>query len=275
MRVESKKPQCCNTEALRVNTNFCGGNMLLTDQINVTQLNQTDHTSVPCGDKLTMSSREIAELTGKQHSHVMRDIRNQESAYCEVYGVESKFGLYSYVARNSKTISEYKLTKSQALFVVSGYDSVRRARVQKRMEDLEQELTCRTPVNLSRMDILQLAMDAERKSIEQQNKIVRDAPKVEFANTVAIAPDAIDVGKAAKILGVGRNRMFEFLRRIAWVTRTNEPYQRIIELGYMDVKVSEFDVPEYGLKRNVKALVTGKGLLKLQALVKERLYVQH
>ncbi len=37
----------------------------------------------------TMSSREIAELTGKEHSHVMRDIRN-----LQIELAESKFGFW-------------------------------------------------------------------------------------------------------------------------------------------------------------------------------------
>ena len=41
----------------------------------------------------TITSLEIAELTGKQHNHLMRDIRKMEIAWEKVQG--SKFGLSS------------------------------------------------------------------------------------------------------------------------------------------------------------------------------------
>lgn len=75
----------------------------------------------------TMSSREIAEFTGKTHAHVMRDIRNCEEIYLEVYGNESKFGLVDYKDSKGEVRPMYLLNKSQSLFLASGYSAVLRA----------------------------------------------------------------------------------------------------------------------------------------------------
>ncbi len=86
--------------------------------------------------------------------------------------------------------------------------------------------------NLSRLEILQLAMQSEeeRLRLEQEKRqlehqLEEEAPRVAFAKQVEIAQDAISVAQAAKILGTGQRRMFSFLRSIGWVTRRNEPYQ--------------------------------------------------
>lgn len=50
-----------------------------------------------------ISSLELAELCGKQHGHVMRDIKNVEPAYIEVFGTESKFGLGNYFDKNNQS----------------------------------------------------------------------------------------------------------------------------------------------------------------------------
>ncbi|NYZ70444.1 phage antirepressor KilAC domain-containing protein, partial [Endozoicomonas sp. SM1973] len=76
--------------------------------------------------------------------------------------------------------------------------------------------------------------------IEDKTKQIEEAlPKVEFYDKVTHATDAISVGKSAKILNTGRNRLMSYLRRHEWVNSDNEPYQVMIELGYMDVKLGK------------------------------------
>ncbi len=50
----------------------------------------------------TITSLEIAELTGKQHFHLMRDIRKMEIAWEKV--TQSKFGCSTYKSSNCLTM---------------------------------------------------------------------------------------------------------------------------------------------------------------------------
>jgi phage antirepressor YoqD-like protein len=126
------------------------------------------------------------------------------------------------------------------------------------------------PSELSKMDVLRLAIESEEQKLQLEHQVEELKPKAEFHDKVAVAHDAISVGKAAKIIGTGRTRMFAFLKQIAWVNRKNEPYQNRIEAGLLDVKISEWEHPEKGLQEAVTALVTGKGLTKLKKLWDER-----
>ncbi|MGH1374510.1 MAG: phage antirepressor KilAC domain-containing protein [Cellvibrionaceae bacterium] len=94
-------------------------------------------------------------------------------------------------------------------------------------------------------------------------------PKAEFHDKVAVAEDAVSVAEAAKVIGTGQKRLFAFLRKKAWVTRLNEPYQSKIEAGLLDVKVRNWNHPDQGLQSSITALVTGKGLVQLQKLYSE------
>ncbi|HDX5565823.1 TPA: Rha family transcriptional regulator [Escherichia coli] len=80
---------------------------------------------------LTMSSREIAELTGKRHDHVLRDI----DSIAPNLGESSKS--VTYRGYNNQIQREWLLTKRDSLLVVSGYSVELRARIIDRWQELE------------------------------------------------------------------------------------------------------------------------------------------
>ncbi len=81
----------------------------------------------------TMSSREIAELTGKNHADVMRDIRNM----LEKLEVSQSNFAGTYQDAQNKTRECFNLDRYHTEVLVTGYDVKRRAAVIKRWHDLE------------------------------------------------------------------------------------------------------------------------------------------
>jgi anti-repressor protein len=122
---------------------------------------------------------------------------------------------------------------------------------------------------LTRMDLIKMALDSEEQRLVLQSTVEEMTPKALFHDQCAVKPGSISLAEAAKIIGTGRNRFSAFLRQKHWLTRKNEPYQERIESGDLDVKLGSWEHPTEGLQRCVTALVTGKGLTKLQRLWKE------
>lgn len=87
--------------------------------------------------KQTMSSLEIARLTGRDHAHVMRDIRNMEPAWEKIS--QSKFGLASYSDAQGKQRPCYELTKTECLYVATKFNDEARAKLVIRWEELERK----------------------------------------------------------------------------------------------------------------------------------------
>jgi len=79
---------------------------------------------------LSMSTREIAELTGKDHKHVMRDFRDM----CEALEItESSFGL-SYKDSTGRTLPMYSLPKDLTTTLISGYSIPMRHKIVQRCD---------------------------------------------------------------------------------------------------------------------------------------------
>ena len=85
----------------------------------------------------TMTSLEIAELTGKQHKDVLKAIRNMEQAWVKVNG--RKFALVEYRDQKGELRPCYSLTKTECLYIATKFNDEARARLVLRWEELEME----------------------------------------------------------------------------------------------------------------------------------------
>ena len=83
----------------------------------------------------TMTSLEIAELTGKQHNDLMKAIRKMELAWLKVNG--GNFSLVEYRDKKGELRPCYQLTKTECLYVATKFNDEARAKLVLRWEELE------------------------------------------------------------------------------------------------------------------------------------------
>ena len=90
------------------------------------------------GQRLSMTTMEIAKQTGKRHDHVLRDTRKMLT---ELYGSDAlpKFG-ERYDAADGNVYDCFALPKNEILILISGYSIPLRAAIVRRLDELEKEL---------------------------------------------------------------------------------------------------------------------------------------
>jgi phage antirepressor YoqD-like protein len=117
-----------------------------------------------------------------------------------------------------------------------------------------------------------VALEADNSELSHENlmleqKVVADAPKVDFFNAVITSTSIHSVREVAQSIGTGQNRLFSFMRQQRWVDRHNTPYQGRVESGLLVAEPHSYKCPETGeRKTKFTCKVTGKGFTKLQSL---------
>lgn len=99
-----------------------------------------------------------------------------------------------------------------------------------------------------------------KEQLALENKELK--PKAEFFDAVTDSKDAIPMADVAKVLdmGIGRNKLFEFLRKQSILMENNRPYQKYIDAGYFRVVEQKFDKGYGEIGINIKTLVFQKGV---------------
>lgn len=113
--------------------------------------------------ELTMSSRQIAEYTGKEHKNVKRDIKKM----LETLGLDTlKFERIYFDSQNREKV-EYNLNEELTITLVSGYNVVMRNTIIREWQRLKEE-RAKAPVNpyagYEETDWIELALEEKRKN---------------------------------------------------------------------------------------------------------------
>ena len=120
----------------------------------------------------TMSSREIAELTGKAHFHVKRDVL---SMLKELGEDASNFGCI-YLDPLNREQTEYLLDREHTDCLLTGYSAAMRMTVIRRWHELEAQVA--QPQQLSTIEILQIAMESEKARLLLAAQVEQQAEKI-------------------------------------------------------------------------------------------------
>ena len=163
----------------------------------------------PAAVPLTMSSRDIAELTGKDHFHVMRDLRAMHGQLGALFGGSIHPWIHP---QNGQTYDEYLLDKDTSLTLLLGYDPVARMKVVKRWQELEAQLAPKLPQTMAQA--LRLAAEQAEQIEAQQEQLALAAPKVAFVDRyVAASSGEKGFREVCKLLGANEHEFGEFLAR--------------------------------------------------------------
>lgn len=161
---------------------------------------------IAMNNEVTMSSREIAELVGKEHKHVMRDLRVLSEQLGDMF--EGVVQVWTH-PQNKQQYEEYAIKRDTCITLLTGYDSVSRMKVIKRWQELESAQKPAIPQTYAAalLEAGRLAMELE----QAEARLAIAAPKAEFVDRYVDATGTYGFRQVAKMLSVKENWFSDFL----------------------------------------------------------------
>ncbi|MGS4345136.1 Rha family transcriptional regulator [Myroides odoratus] len=212
----------------------------------------------------TMSSREIATMTEKQHPHVMEAIRKMETSWLKIG--QSNFRLANYTDSQGKPRPEYILTKTECLYIATKFNDEARAKLIIRWEELEKQSAKPSLESITKKDLAMMLLESEQEKEQLLLENKRMKPRDEYINKVFSSDGLLTMSEAAKSLGldIGRNLLYNVLRdRGILFKSSKEPKQDYVNRGYFALKQTTIQIKKGDTtitKVEPQTMVTQKGL---------------
>lgn len=205
-------------------------------------------------NQLTMSSKEIAELTNKEHKNVLADIRKLLTELNLATANFSAIATVSTGNSGSKQIEVFNLPKRECLILVSGYSIGLRAKIIDRWQELE---------NQTQLTVFGHDTSTHRGAllalVASLDKIEADKPKVQYFDNLVERNLLTNLRDTAKELYVKQNEFIGWLLGNKYLYRDAKnqlkPYSKYTPDLF---ELKEF-INRYNNKAGSQLLVTPKG----------------
>lgn len=216
---------------------------------------------------LTMSSKDIAELTGKQHKHVLEDVRKLAAYYEEIYSAEKtaqfvKSGTYT--DSTGRTLPCFLLSKDASLDLVTGYSLPHRHAVNQRWMELEaRQPQFQLPQTYIEALEALVVSEKEKLLLQQENQIMK--PKAEYFDALVDRNLLTNFRDTAKELGMKQNEFINILLEKKFVYRDQSSTLK----PYSTYTPELFEIKEWknGDKSGVQTLITPRGRETFRLLI--------
>lgn len=206
----------------------------------------------------TMSSKEIADLTGKEHFHVKRDI---EVMLSQLNLDPSNFGCIFLDSMNREQ-KGYALDKELSICLVSGYNVQLRMAIIKRWNELEAQAqqNFAVPTTFSQALLLAAQLEEQKEQLalqvaQQQQVIEVIQPKADVYDIISNSENTYTIRVAAKLLKIRPKDLTDWLLANKWMYGKSAASYR--PSAQHDRNHLKLVASQYG----TQVRVTGKGLV--------------
>lgn len=123
------------------------------------------------------------------------------------------------------------------------------------------------PKELTREQILVMALEAERERLKLAAQVEVMTPKAEYYDQLLGANEVFDGEQTAKMLRTSRNNLYTFLKQRGIITKSNLPMQLYVDKDYMRVKQTPYNDVFGNPKVSLKIVFTQNGIKYVRGLM--------
>ena len=258
-----------------------------------------DELRVETGEIKVITTLEVADMMEMKHYQILEKLEGTKTVKGIIpilgdhnFMVSDYFIKSTYLTEQNKEMPCYNVTKLGCDFLANKFTGEKgiifTAKYVKRFRDMETVILSdeqlKANLLLSIYNGGQGGILASKQLTEIEVKkattplletIEEQKPMVDFANHVTTSSDTVDIGELAKIvknenIDIGRNRLFEYLRKNKILMSNNLPYQSYLAKKWFEV-IEITKQTAYGTKMFSKTLVTGKGQVGIVELLRKEI----
>ena len=236
-----------------------------------------------------IDSREVAEMVGKQHNELLKDIRRYAEQLGEGKIPQSDFFTEStYVNSQNKKMPCYQVTKKGCEFIAHKLTGIKgtefTAKYINRFHEMEDAIKAHVPtgnelIALAVVEAQKLLAQKEEEikqledSVQQMDKVITElTPKADYADRILSSNDCMTVTQIAQDYGLSAVSFNRILSRAGIQRKVGEQWILYAEYqgkGYVQNKTYDYEKANGTTGTKLSTVWTQKGRLFLYNRLKE------